>query len=103
MAVINYNSTNIKKIILPSLSTSIVSLKNSYNIFSQLSIPQDFKYKNQLKSLNQELKFKLDKLSDIYNKIEASSNMFNSSEIQFQNGINNISNPKISLRRSIIS
>lgn len=102
MATINYNSSNIEKIILPNLLDSVLSLKNACSICSQLNIPYDFEYRTQLKLLSQELESKYGKLNDIYSRIKISSSMFNSSETQLQNSINNINNPKFSLRKSII-
>lgn len=97
---INFNETNINRLITPNLSSCMNNLSTAIRIVKNLNIPYDFKYRSYLKSLDENLQKDLNSISTIYNSVKEDLVTINRICERVEQSINGIDNISIPLRQN---
>ena len=97
---INFNETNINRLITPNLSSCMNNLSTAIRIVKNLNIPYDFKYRNYLKSLDENLQKDLNSINVIYNSVKEDLVDINRICERVEQSINGIDNISIALRQN---
>lgn len=100
MSKINFNETNINRLITPNLSSCMNNLSTAIRIVKNLNIPYDFKYRSYLKSLDENLQKDLNSINAIYNSVKEDLVTINRICERVEQSINGIDNISIPLRQN---
>ena len=102
MAKINYNEQGLNSYILPYLRNCTSNLSSAIQIGRMLVIPNEFKYKRYLNSLDEGLNADLNNIKNVVNIINDTTNEFKSIYDKTNIETTSIQNISISLRQSPI-
>lgn len=102
MAKIYFDDTNLNRFVNVGLDSSIDNIRRAIEISSMLYIPYDFKYRDYLKSLDDNLKNDLNTVNGVYSTIKSSSKTYSNIDNDVNSQIKGIENYSISLRQSAI-
>lgn len=100
MAKLVLNETNINRLVIPNLSSSLNSLSMAIKIVKNSTIPYDFKYRSYLKSLDENLERDLLSINNIYNNLKEDMVSINKICEKANLDINSIDNISIHLRQT---
>ncbi len=70
MTKLNINTNDLKKDVLPIFKDAIDHLNKSMELSSQLNVPDDYKYKDEIKEFQKKLEIVRNKYRDYYNSYE---------------------------------
>ena len=76
MTKININTSSLNKDILPNFNDAIDHLNKSLELFSQIIIPPNYKYIEEVKELNKKIEIVRNNLKDYYNSYDNASKHF---------------------------
>lgn len=102
MSKIYFDESSLTRLVNVGLDNSINNLRKAIETSSMLYIPYDFKYRNYLKSLDDNLNANLNSISGIYNTIKNSSKAYSNIANETNSQVSGIENYSISLRQSAI-
>ncbi len=92
MARIKYDSNYLDLKVKPYLSNAIDYLQNANRSASSMFIPYDFKYRDDLKNLSQNIKNITSKVQDFNEWIKNCNKIFSEVEMQHSRNISRIDN-----------
>lgn len=102
MAKIYFDETSLKRFVNVGLDSSINNIRRAIEISSMIYVPYDFKHRDYLKSLDDNLKSDLNTINGVYSTIKNSSKKYSDINNDIESQVRGIDNYQISLRQSAI-
>ena len=95
MTKINIDTSELNRDLLPNFNDAIDHLNKSLELFSQIVIPPNYKYINELTELNKQLENARNNLRDYYNSYKKASIHFDNINEDLLQQINHFKNINI--------